>query len=130
MHTLPIRTIATALAFLALSCGADADNYGAVATLPALDVGIAQRRAAIDAHRDDGCNGVAKLLDMMVDVDQFARYSVFAICPSADWKCISNAAERVLSIDADNLRLLKPIIARYSWHELKMCGGKDAQHHV
>ena len=107
------------------------ERYGAVSTLPELDAGIAQRRATIDANQSIDCNSVGKLLALIVDVDQFARFSVFAICPSSsDWKCIRDPAERILSVDAENLKILKPIIARYSWHQLKMCGGKDAQHDV
>lgn len=37
---------------------------------------------------------------------------------------------RVMAIDDSNLKIVKPIIARYSWHELKVCGGRDAQFHA
>ena len=129
---MPILRASAAAGFLILLAFAGAaaeNNYGAVPSLSALDAGIAQRRATIEANQDIDCNSVGKLLTLMFDIDQFARFSVFAICPSSlDWKCVSEPAERVVSVDAANLNQLKLIIARYSWSQLKVCGGTGAQH--
>jgi hypothetical protein len=125
-----LRAAAGFLISLAFGGAAAEDRYGAVSTLPALDAGIAQRRATIDANQNIGCNNVGKLLALMVDIDQFGRFSLFAICPTLDPKCGKPVAERLLPIDSDNQKILKPIVARYSWHEMKACGGKDAQHNV
>jgi hypothetical protein len=130
MYTPSIRTIATGLTLLALSCVAYGAEYGAVSTLPALDAGIAQRRAAIAANRDESCGGSARLLDLLYDIDQFMRFSTFAICPSAEKKCVIDVAERLVAVDDANLKILKPIIARYRWRDLKTCGGSDAQMHA
>lgn len=131
MRKLSWLAITTFLTLAGAGRVASEENYGAVSTLAALDAGIAQRRAVIDANQDFDCAGVGKLLERLFDIDQFMRFSIFAICPSSsDTSCISKVAERLLSVDADNLKILKPIIARYSWRELKTCGGKDAQLHA
>jgi len=130
MQMRPTLSIAVLLACFAGAGSAVEQNYGAVATLDALDAGIAQRRAAITANQNIDCGNVGPLLTRLFDIDQFARFSIFSICPSAEASCFRNAAERGVSVDADNLTLLKPIIARYSWRELKTCGGKDAQLHA
>ena len=124
------RTLYPLALLMALAVPAFAAEGESASTLSALDAGIAQKNAAIAAHRDDSCGNVGKLLELMVDVDQFMRNSIFVICPSSDRKCVMPVAERLFAVDADNLKLLKPIIARYGWHELKMCGGKDAQFHA
>jgi hypothetical protein len=123
--------IAVVLTLVAVSCIAWADEYGeSASTLAALDAGIEQKDAAIAAHRDDSCGGIGELLELMFDVDQFARSSLGPICPTWENNCLMTAWRRVMAIDDANLKILKPIIARYSWHELKMCGGKDAQLHT
>jgi len=119
------------LAFLvALAVPAFAANGETASTLSELDAGIAQKNAAIAAHRDDSCGNVGKLLERMFDVDQFARSSLGPICPTWEKNCLLTAWPRVMAIDDVNLKILKSIIARYSWHELKACGGKDAQLHA
>jgi len=130
MQTLLTLTLVAVLTLIGISRVASEQNYGAVATLAALDAGIAHRRAVIDANHDESCGGVAKLLNLLFDIDQFMRFSIFTICPSNEKKCVIDVAERLLAVDDTNLKILKPIIARYSWHELKMCGGKDAQLHA
>ena len=130
MRILWNRTVVGFLIFLALGGATVADTIGAASTLSALDAGIAQRRAIITAHHEKICDGIGELLAQMVDLDQFTRFSMYSICPSLDKGCVVDAARRLLAVDADNLALLRPIIARYGWHELKNCGGKDAQHNV
>jgi len=119
------------LAFLiALAVPAFAANGETASTLSELDAGIAQKNAAIAEHRDDSCSNVGKLLERMFDVDQFARSSLGPICPTWEKNCLLTVWPRVMAIDDSNLKILKPIIASYSWHELKACGGKDAQLHA
>ena len=128
---MPILRASAAVGFLILLAfgGAAAENnYGAVSTLSALDAGIAQRRATIEANQDIDCNSVGKLLTLMFDLDQFTRFSMYSICPSLDKGCVVDAARRLLAVDAGNLNLLKLIIARYSWSQLKVCGGTGVQH--
>lgn len=127
MKTLALYSIALLVALTAPTLAADGES---AATLAALDAGIAQKNAAIAAHRDDSCGGVGKLLELMFDVDQFARSSIGPICPTWEKNCGLTVWPRVMAIDDANLKILKPIIARYSWHDLKVCGGMIAQFHA
>lgn len=113
---------------MALAVPSFAAEGETASTLSALDAGISQRRAAINANHDENCGGITKFLDLLYDIDQFMRNSIYTVCPSLEKKCVIDVAERLVAVDDGNLKLLKPIIARYSWHELKVCGGKDAQH--
>ena len=124
-----LRAAAGFLISLAFGGAAAEDRYGAVSTLPALDAGIAQRRATIDANQDIGCSNVGKLLALMVDIDQFGRFSFLQICPTLNANCVP-VWQRVMAIDDSNLKILKPIFARYTWNELKMCGGEEVQHNA
>lgn len=131
MRMFSIPTIAASLTVLALGCIAHADEYReSASTLAALDAGIAQRRAAINANDDESCGGITKLLGLLYAIDQFMRNSIYTICPSLEKKCVIDVAERLVAVDDGNLKLLKTIVARYSWRELKVCGGKDAQFHA
>lgn len=121
------------IATLALSvtvCTPGATQDESASTLSALDAGIAEMQAAIAAHQDESCAGVGKLLELMVDVDQFVQFSLPTICPALDANCLRPVAERISSVESANLKLLKPIIEGHSWLELRTCGGKDAQFHA
>lgn len=114
---------------MALAVPAFAADSESASTLADLDAGIAQRTAALATHRDDSCGRVGELLALMSDVDQFARYSFLRICPALGENCLP-IWQRVMVVDEANLKILKPVVARFSWHDLKTCGGKDAQLHA
>jgi hypothetical protein len=107
-----------------------ASQQETAATIAALDTGIAKKRAVIDAYRDESCTGIGKLLDLMFDVDQFARFSLLAICPSAERSCMLKVWPSVAAVDGANLKRLKPIVAAFTWRDLKRCGGHDGQTHA
>ena len=124
------RTLYPLVLLMALAVPSYAAEGETASTLSALDAGIAQKNAAIAAHRDDSCGNVGKLLALMFDVDQFLRSSLGPICPTWDKDCLMPIFQRGKAVDDSNLKILKPIIARYSWQDLKKCGGKDAQFHA